>query len=343
MRIALLNTFTPFVRGGAEILVDDLCEQLQIHGHEVYLHRIPFPYSFEAPLMATIESARLLCFDEYDRVIAFKFPAYCVQHREKVMWMFHQFRQVYDLWGKEYGLQPGPLGDSIRAMISAADNEDIPRSRHIYTNSQEVSSRLKNYNNIDSTVLPPPLKHQELYYTERTGDYFFYPSRLTPLKRQHLAIEAMHYVQSGVRLVVAGVSEVGYFRQLQEIIRSHHLEKRVDLRNEWISDDEKRSLMANALGAIYIPYNEDSFGFVSMEAFYSAKPVIACIDSGGTREIIEDGVNGFVTEPTPEAIAEAMDKLYSDKLLAERMGKAGLDEITRRDITWRSTVRRLLL
>ena len=342
MRIALLNTFTPFVRGGAEILVDDLHEQLQIHGHEVYLHRIPFPYSFEAPLVATIEAARMLCFDEYDRVIAFKFPAYCIRHREKVMWMFHQFRQVYDLWGREYGLQPDPQGESIRSIIKAADDEDIPRSRHIYTNAQEVSSRLKRFNKIDSVVLPPPLKHQELYYTEKTGDYFFYPSRITPLKRQHLAIEAMRYVKSGVRLVVTGVSEVGYFAQLQDIVRSYNLEKRVELRNEWISDDEKRVLMANALGVIYIPYNEDSYGFVSMESFYSAKPVIACSDSGGTREIIEDRINGFVTDPTPEAIADAMDKLYQDQFLAERMGKAGLEEIIRRDITWSSTIRRLL-
>ncbi len=343
MRIALLNTFSPYIRGGAEILVDDLLEQLQIHGHEVLLYRMPFPYSYDAPLIVTIESARMLCFDEFDRVITFKFPAYCIRHRAKVMWLFHQFRQVYDLWGKEYGLQPGPMGYSIRTIIKAADNEDIPRSRHVYTNSMEVSSRLKEFNNIDSTILPPPLKHQELYYTEKTGDYFFYPSRITSLKRQHLAIEAMRYVESGVHLVVAGVSEGGYFEQLQEIIHNNNLEKRVELRNEWISDEEKRSLLANALGVIYIPFNEDSYGFVSMEAYYSAKPVIACTDSGGTREIIEDGLNGFVTQPTPEAIAGVMDKLCNDKYLAERMGKAGLDEIIHRDITWSSTIQRLLL
>lgn len=56
MRIALLNTFSSFVRGGAEILVDDLLEQLQLYGHEAHLHRIPFPHNFDAPLVATIES-----------------------------------------------------------------------------------------------------------------------------------------------------------------------------------------------------------------------------------------------------------------------------------------------
>jgi glycosyltransferase involved in cell wall biosynthesis len=53
-------------------------------------------------------------------------------------------------------------------------------------------------------------------------------------------------------------------------------------------------------------------------------------------------VNGFVVDPTPQAIARAMDILYEDRNLAEQMGKVGLDAITQRDITWPSTIRRLL-
>ena len=79
-----------------------------------------------------------------------------------------------------------------------------------------------------------------------------------------------------------------------------------------------------------------------MESFYSAKPVISCSDLGGTRELVEDAVNGFEVEPTPQAIASAMDKLYFDKPMSERLGRSGLDEIIRRDIAWPSTIRRLL-
>ena len=97
MRIALMNTFSPYIQGGAEIVVDDLADQLREHGHEVFIFRIPFPNSYEAQLVATIEAARMLCFDEFERVLAFKFPAYCILHGAKVIWLFHQFRQVYDL------------------------------------------------------------------------------------------------------------------------------------------------------------------------------------------------------------------------------------------------------
>ena len=104
----------------------------------------------------------------------------------------------------------------------------------------------------------PPLKDPELYYSEKAGDYIYYPSRITPLKRQLLAVEAMHFVKSGVRLIITGVGvEEEYNEQIKKTIRKNKLETRVEIRNQWITDDEKRELFANALGTIYIPFHED--------------------------------------------------------------------------------------
>lgn len=343
MKVALLNTMTPYVRGGAEILVDDLAAQLCLHGHNVEMFRLPFPLSAESPLVQTIAAARMLRLDNYERVIAFKFPAYCVRHPAKVMWMFHQFRQVYELWGTEYGLQANPTTEVIRTVIKTADDEDISKSRHIYTNAREVTNRLLKFNNIKSEVLSPPLLNAEAYYSGATGDYMFYPSRITTFKRQHLAIEAMWYVKSDVKLIIAGkCDEMGYAEKLGNLIQKFNLHNRVQVINEWISDEKKIDLMANSLGVMYIPYKEDSCGFVSMEGFYSSKPVVSCIDSGGTSELIDDGKDGYITEATPEALALVMDKLYEDKQKAEQMGVAARKEILRRNITWPETIRRLL-
>jgi len=38
-----------------------------------------------------------------DRVIATKFPAYCVRHPNKVAWVLHQFSQAYDYDHTELG------------------------------------------------------------------------------------------------------------------------------------------------------------------------------------------------------------------------------------------------
>ncbi len=344
MKIALFNTFTPYVRGGAEILVDDLLEQLISRGYEVDLFRIPFPDNFEIPLQETIMCSRMLRFDQYDRVIAFKFPAYSAKHPQKVMWMFHQFRQVYELFGKEYGLNDDVTGNAIKNIITHADDMDISEARYVYTNAYEVTNRLWKYNSIKSEVLNPPLKNIEKYNCKESTDYIYYPSRITNIKRQHLAIEAMRYTKTDVRLVVTGkCDEPGYIEKLNALIDKYGLEKKVELINEWIEDDQKIEYISNSIGVIYIPYKEDSCGFVSMEAFYSSKPVITCYDSGGTEELVEEGVTGYFVESTAKEIARAMDLMYSDKNRAKEMGVNAREEIIKREYTWEKTIRRLLL
>lgn len=343
MKIALFNTMAPFVRGGAEILVDDLYDQLVKRGHNVTLFRVPFPNSFEVPLLELVYSAKTMNFDAYDIVIAFKYPAYCAVHRNKVLWFFHQFRQVYDLFGKEYGLPDDDTGKALKEIIKLIDNDGIGNAAKVFTNAQEVTDRLKKFNGLDSIVLNPPLQDYESYYCSSSGGYVYYPSRITRLKRQHLAIEAMRFVKTNVKLVIHGkCSEPGYFEELTELINKYSLENKVIIKNEWISNEEKLSTMADSMAVMYIPYKEDSCGFVTMEGFYSSKPVISCNDSGGTKEFIEHDVTGLFAEPTPESLADCMDRLYLDKEKTEKMGKAAYEEIIRRNITWEHTIGRLL-
>jgi len=344
MKIALLNTITPFVRGGAEIAVEGLNHHLRLHGHDPTIFRIPFPEDAREPLISTYLAARMLRFDNYDRVITFKFPAYCVEHPGKVMWMFHQFRQVYDLWEKPEGLSMHPDGKAIRVLVERADNINIPKSRHVYVIAQEVANRLQKYNNVQSSVLPTPLDDPSVYYCSNQGDYLYFPSRINSLKRQHLAVEAMKYTKSNVKLVITGICpDKNYLSDMRDTISKNNLEKKVLIRNEWIDDKEKIKLMAESLGVVYIPLLEDAGGLVTMESFYSQKPVIACTDSGGILELVENNVTGLVAEPTPKKIAEAMDKLYENKAIAEKMGVTAFEEITRRKITWENTIAKLLL
>jgi glycosyltransferase involved in cell wall biosynthesis len=70
--------------------------------------------------------------------------------------------------------------------------------------------------------------------------------------------------------------------------------------------------------------------------------VITCVDSGGTLEIVSDGVNGFVVSPSPQRLAEAMDTLYRDRERAREMGLAGRRRIDELGIHWDRVVERLL-
>lgn len=344
MKIALVNTVTPFVRGGAEILVDDLYEQLRERGHQVTLFRLPFPNNYAVVLIELVLSAKLMDFSSYDKVIAFKFPAYCVYHRHKTLWMFHQFRQVYDLFGNKDGLPDTVATRAMKEIVTQIDNDEIGNAERVYVNADEVRKRLAHYNGITSEILTPPLLNAEQYHFEKTGDYIYYPSRVTSLKRQHLAIEAMRYVKTDAKLIVAGrcVSEE-YENRLRGIIKEYKLQNRVFYENKWVEDDEKIKMLSNCLAVLYIPYLEDSCGFVSFEAFCSGKPVISCVDSGGTKEVIRDEFNGFMVEPTPQALAERIDYLFANRETAKRMGENAQKWFVESNISWDRTVEKLLI
>ncbi|MEE8110615.1 MAG: glycosyltransferase family 4 protein [bacterium] len=73
----------------------------------------------------------------------------------------------------------------------------------------------------------------------------------------------------------------------------------------------------------------EAFGIAFLEAAACGKPVVVgrC---GGAPEAVEDGVTGFVVDAEdPEALAEAVLRLLTDRALRERMGEAGRRRVER--------------
>jgi len=204
------------------------------------------------------------------------------------------------------------------------------------------TDRLKKFNGIDSEVLFHPLDKSDHFSCSGYGDYLFYPSRITRGKRQALIVESMKYVKSRVRLVVAGQPETAADQEkIETLIRENHLEDRVQFMPRFISEDEKAHIFSGALGCIYTPVDEDSYGYVTLEACHSRKPVITCSDSGGTLILVKDGKTGLVAQPNAQMIARSMDKLYDDRKEAARLGEAGYDLMLTMGIDWGTVVRKL--
>jgi len=89
-----------------------------------------------------------------------------------------------------------------------------------------------------------------------------------------------------------------------------------------VSDEELINLYANSLAVYYAPFDED-YGYVTLEAFASKKPVITAQDSGGVLEFVKHEVNGLVVEPTIDAVGHGINKLVEDRELAKRLGLQG--------------------
>jgi len=79
------------------------------------------------------------------------------------------------------------------------------------------------------------------------------------------------------------------------------------------------------------PSRYEAFSLVTIEAAASGLPVIA-LRINGTEELIEDGVNGFFVEPTPESIREKVEWLQQNPDKMQLMSKAALK--TSQRYTW---------
>lgn len=343
MRLAVVNTQVPFVRGGAEQLAGWLVDNLREHGHNADLVNLPYRWHPAQKLLEHALVARLTRIADVDRVIGFKFPSYYVPHDNKVLWVLHQFRAAYDLWGTEFQV----LGDTteapyLRRAIVEADNQLLREVRRVYVISQTTGRRMHKFNGIEPTVLYPPLGDDRAYYSEDPGDYVFFPSRINPIKRQYLAVEAMRYVTSDVRLVIAGGADIRGtdLETVSNRIAELKLHGRVELLPGWLPEQRKLELLARCLGVLFIPFDED-YGYVTLEGFLASKPVITCSDSGGPLELVEDGVSGWVADPDPRSIAEAIDRLAADRSRAVRMGRNGPERIRDLGINWDHVVEEL--
>ena len=341
MKIAVVNNWVPFIRGGAEHLAEAVTGKLNEYGHEAILVKLPFRWHPPEKILEHMLACRSMRLANCDRVIAMKFPAYYLPHPNKVLWLVHQFRQVYELWGTPYQDLPNkPEALRIRDAIIQMDNCLFAECQRIYTNSHVTADRLHRFNGPRATVLFPPLASSTHFYCKEYGDYVFYPSRITAGKRQHLLVEAMRYVRSGVKLVIAGNPETAQdLARIESVIREARLQDRVRLVPRFISETEKADFLAGALACAYAPYDEDSYGYVTLEACCARKPVLTCTDSGGTLILVEEGVTGSVTPPDAKSIAEVMDRLYADKAHAQRMGEAAHERMLELNITWDHVIR----
>ena len=342
--ILICTTQVPFTTGGGEAHVEGLRRALVNEGYNAEVVALPFKWYPPSEIMQSALAWRLLDLSEangktVDLVIGMKFPAYLVAHDKKVLWIMHQHRAAYNLWGTLFDdLSNYPDGAQIREWIRQCDNRFIPEARKVFANSKTVVERLHRYNKIKSEPLYHPPPRADRLRCGEQGDYIFYPSRLEPQKRQELLIEAAQHLRTPAKVILAGGSRDA--RQYESLIKKFGVGDRVCLRG-FVEEEEMIELYANALGVCYLPFDED-YGYVTLEGMLSGKAVVVARDGGGATEFIEHGREGFVVEPEPQAIAECLDTLYTDRAQARSMGERGREKIKAMNLSWEYVVESLI-
>lgn len=379
MRIAVVApTHVPAAVGGAERLVEGIIHQLNsTSDHSAELVTFPVVEDNLIDLMEAYQRFSDLDLSEFDLVISSKYPAWMVNHPNHVVYMMHPLRGLYDtyhLFGlpKELGLLPQPLRDLEKELhgnpsypdaIFAHFNKAVeqlgrdhpafafpgplawqlvhaldaialhPRRmfRHLAI-SATVAGRPDYFpRGVNVEVVIPPSHLASL--EPRRFEGFFTASRLDAPKRLDLLIDAMEYVPPSLTLTIAGNGPE------RERLMARAGGNPAIVFAGHISDEQLLEAYANALAVPFIPLDED-LGLVTLEAQMSSKPVITCNDSGGSMELVQDGVTGLVVDPDPVALGKAMTRLFENPELARRMGKAAKQSAQR--FTWESVTKTLL-
>ena len=324
--IALIAAVPPSgEQGGAERFFEGLAAALSENGLHVTTLKVVSDESTFERIQESYLRFYDLRLDEFHGVVTTKAPSFVIRHANHLCYLVHTMRTFYDMFEREFSA-PTQVQLRQREAILALDTAALRRvpAPKRFAIGYEVANRLRDYNGLEANVLRPPTTLSGL----RKGAFrhIFLPGRLHRWKRVDLAIDAMRYVSTDVRLLIAGTGED------EAMLR----DRATSNPRVWfvgrVSDIQLTQLYADSLAVLFLPQGED-LGLITLEAFMAQKPVITCYDSGEPARLVKDGENGFICAPEPEAIGSAIDRLARDKRLAADMGVRGAQSIA--GITWK--------
>ena len=123
----------------------------------------------------------------------------------------------------------------------------------------------------------------------------------------------------GARLVIAGDGPER--KNLEALAAKLNLASSVRFRG-YLKPQEMNDELSGAWVQVVPSLWDEPFGIVAIEAMARGAAVVAS-GSGGLREIIEDGVDGFLVPPgDADAFSEKLTALFTDKSLASSMAAA---------------------
>ena len=332
-------TQIPFQRGGAEWHTAALQQELVARGFRSEVVQLPFQWNPREEAVRSALAWRMLDLAragpvEVDLLIGTRFPSYVARHPHKVVWLFHPFRQAYDL--HDAGIDGFPdtaEGRELRQRIIELDTRALRECRRLFTTSENNAARLRRYNGLEAAVLRLPLQQPERWRCEAFEPFVLSVGRLETLKRVDLLVRAAAAgLPAAARVVVVG--EGTEREALTALAAELGVRDRIDFRGR-LGDDEVKDLYARCGCVFYAPWDED-YGLVTLEAFHSGKPVVTTSDAGGPLEFVRDGQTGLVTAPEPREVSAALARLIERPEEARALGAAGRAAV--QGISWDAVI-----
>ncbi len=103
----------------------------------------------------------------------------------------------------------------------------------------------------------------------------------------------------------------------------------VDLQVRATISDEDLVITLNKAALLLYTSRLEPFGFAPLEANACGLPAVA-VAEGGVRESIEDGLNGFLVDADPGALARSAASLLQNPVMAKQMGENAAAHVQRK-------------
>lgn len=332
LRVAVLAAMpTTGVIGGAERFYDGLVGGLNKLGCKAEIISIPADEPDFESIIDNYDRCARLDLSEFDVVISTKAPTYVVDHPNHVLYLVHTVRVFDDMFERVFN-NPTKVHYEQRAQIHARDFAAFSKVKARFAIGHEVAERLFRWRGLNAEVLHPPLGFSE-FKCNKSEDYFFLPGRLHDWKRVDLVIKAILQSKLPMRLKIAGTGEAE--AKLKDIANG---DPRIEFLGR-IDDANLVNLYSRCIAVPFTPAHED-YGYITLEAFASKKPVITCNDSGEPARIVENGLSGLICNPDPFQICQAMESLFTNRESSASMGDHGFTWVSGMD--WSRVASKLL-
>ncbi|WP_297512629.1 glycosyltransferase family 4 protein [Thermococcus sp.] len=319
--------------GGAEVYTHEIAERLVRNGHEVTL----FTSSFEGASTRTeingvqiIRRGKIIGLfntvyshakrfyrkheGDFDIVIdeintrPFLTPKYV---RKPVVALIHQL--AVEFWDYKTPFPINVVGKRILEPYWLKFYREVPTIT-VSNSTREDLLQLgfKNveivYNGLNGNVLERvPEKYDEFTAV--------FVGRMTPTKRPEDAIKASIIAESG-QLVMIGRGE------LLENLKKQYSTYNVEFKG-FVPAEERDEIMMRS-HVLLVPGIREGWGRVVIEANALGTPAIG-YNVPGLRDSIQDGYNGLLCEPNPQAMAEKIRLLYEDEELRIKLSENALE------------------
>lgn len=173
------------------------------------------------------------------------------------------------------------------------------RVDYYISNSDYVGRRIKETYRRDSITIHPNIDISRFELCEDKQDYYLTSSRLVAYKKIDAVIEAFNQMPDKKLVVIGGGPNLEEYKKLAG--------PNVTVMG-YQPFEVLKEKMQHAKAFVFAP--DEDFGMIPIEAESCGTPVIA-YGHGGSLETVSDGKTClFFNEQTPEAIMEAVKRLF---------------------------------